>query len=301
MIEHVSPATRLLEKRRQMFEVQEALEVQKQEFNRREEVFQRREEGLRKKDLELQESLVKFSKFLQENDTKRTRAEKKAGDEIKLRHQKENEIDTLVSELEVLREERTKTSEIVDKSMRYQKFLETVIEETDEYHEVPDLLMRHKTLEVTNADLGRSQRLGELNSERARQELQVTIKQKTDEILNLNNKISQLKKELESKERDVLALQSGMDYEMAMASQKTLDYGQVCMATDNLFQRCTVRSTIKHPVHTNPITQLNVIGEYMSDLSSIVKSWRANGGRMQQAGTAVQQQTGANGTAAKDG
>ena len=173
VIEHVSPATRLLEKRRQMFEVQEALEVQKQEFNRREEVFQRREEGLRKKDLELQESLVKFSKFLQENDTKRTRAEKKASDEIKLRHQKENEIDALVRELELLRAERTTTSEVVDKSMRYQKFLETVIEETDEYHEVPDLLMRHKTLEVTNADLGRSQRLGELNSERARQELQV--------------------------------------------------------------------------------------------------------------------------------
>lgn len=267
-----------------MFEVQEALEVQKQEFNRREEVFQRREEGLRKKDLELQESLVKFSKFLQENDTKRTRAEKKASDEIKLRHQKENEIDTLASELDALRAERTTTSEIVDKSMRYQKFLETVIEETDEYHEVPDLLMRHKTLEVTNADLGKSQRLGELNSERARQELQGTIKQKTDEILNLNNKISQLKKELESKERDVLALQSGMDYEMAMASQKTLDYGQVCMATDNLFQRCTVRSTIKHPSHTNPITQLNVIGEYMADLASIVKSWRANGGLVQQKG-----------------
>ena len=187
----------LLEKRRQMFEVQEALDAQKEgapralrtplstlyrhspllvrrtEFQRREATFKRREEMLKKKDLELQESLVKFSKFLQENDTKRTRAEKKAGDEIKLRHQKENEIDTLVSELEVLREERTKTSEIVDKSMRYQKFLETVIEETDEYHEVPDLLMRHKTLEVTNADLGRSQRLGELNSERARQELQV--------------------------------------------------------------------------------------------------------------------------------
>ena len=33
VLEHVSPATRLLEKRRQMFEVQEALENQKQEFN----------------------------------------------------------------------------------------------------------------------------------------------------------------------------------------------------------------------------------------------------------------------------
>lgn len=32
---NVSPATRLLEKRRQMFEVQEALEAQKQEFARK--------------------------------------------------------------------------------------------------------------------------------------------------------------------------------------------------------------------------------------------------------------------------
>jgi len=34
VLEHVAPATRLLEKRRQMFEVQEALEQQKREFFR---------------------------------------------------------------------------------------------------------------------------------------------------------------------------------------------------------------------------------------------------------------------------
>jgi hypothetical protein len=36
ILDHVSPATRLLEKRRQMFEVQEALDAQKEEFARRE-------------------------------------------------------------------------------------------------------------------------------------------------------------------------------------------------------------------------------------------------------------------------
>ena len=66
-LDHVSPATRLLEKRRQMFEVQEALNAQKEDFARREEAFRRREEGLRQKDLELQESLIKFNKFLQYN------------------------------------------------------------------------------------------------------------------------------------------------------------------------------------------------------------------------------------------
>ena len=68
VIDHVSAATRLLEKRRQMFEVQEALNSQKEEFTRREDAFRRREEALRRKDLELQESLIKFNKFLQENE-----------------------------------------------------------------------------------------------------------------------------------------------------------------------------------------------------------------------------------------
>ena len=62
-----------------------------------EEVFKRREEGLKKKDLELQESLIRFSKFLQENDAKRMHALKKALDEKKTREEKEREIEQLVS------------------------------------------------------------------------------------------------------------------------------------------------------------------------------------------------------------
>ena len=62
-----------------------------------EEVFKRREEGLKKKDLELQESLIRFSKFLQENDAKRMHALKKAQDERKTREEKEREVEQLVS------------------------------------------------------------------------------------------------------------------------------------------------------------------------------------------------------------
>ncbi len=131
VLEHVSPATRLLEKRRQMFEVQENLETQKVEFNRKEEVLKRREEGLKKKDLELQESLIRFSKFLQENDSKRTRAEKKAIDEIKLRLSKERDIGDLSRSLAKLQAERDTTSEVADANLRYQKFLEVVLETSD--------------------------------------------------------------------------------------------------------------------------------------------------------------------------
>jgi len=65
MINYVTPATRLLEKRRQMFEIQEALDARKEEFLRRDDAFRRREDMLKRKDQELQESMIKFNKFLQ--------------------------------------------------------------------------------------------------------------------------------------------------------------------------------------------------------------------------------------------
>ena len=63
-LDQASAANRLLEKRRQMFEVQEAMIIQKEESNRREDAFKVREEGLRMKDHLLQGSLTKFNKFL---------------------------------------------------------------------------------------------------------------------------------------------------------------------------------------------------------------------------------------------
>ena len=63
-LDQTTAANRLLEKRRQMFEVQEAMSIQKEESDRREDAFKLREDGLRLKDQMLQESLTKFNKFL---------------------------------------------------------------------------------------------------------------------------------------------------------------------------------------------------------------------------------------------
>ena len=92
-----------------------------------------------------------------------------------------------------------------------------------------------------------------------------------DEVLNLNNEIARLKKVLETAEREVVDMAENRDTALQTASQKTLDHGQVCMATDNLFLRCSKRSNVNHPNYTNPLEQLHVIGDYMSDLSEIVK------------------------------
>ncbi len=44
---------------------------------------------------------------------------------------------------------------------------------------------------------------------------------------------------------------------------------QVCMSTDNLFQRCRQRSKVAHGNVTNPLLQLEAIGNFVSDLGAI--------------------------------
>jgi len=84
-----------------MFEVQEALDAQKELYLRHKDAFRRREEALRRKDVELQDSLIKFNKFLQENESKRKRAITRVAEER--RHIELKELD-----IERLREQRHK-------------------------------------------------------------------------------------------------------------------------------------------------------------------------------------------------
>ncbi len=68
-----------------------------------------------------------------------------------------------------------------------------------------------------------------------------------------------------------------------MASHKTLEYGQVVLSTDNIFNRCRGRSKIAYPPESNPLQQLDVVGNYVSDLGAIVRQHRAEALRRSQA------------------
>ncbi|OWZ11969.1 hypothetical protein PHMEG_00014940 [Phytophthora megakarya] len=239
-LDHVSPATRLLEKRRQMFEVQEALDAQKEEFARREDAFHRREEGLRKKDLELQESLIKFNKFLQENESKRNRAVKRASDEVKQRLTKEQEVAKLQTQLAVLQRESDALGAQVRHHLKYTRYLELVQEAVPEdYPEVSDLVNRYHTLRETNRDLSRNQITHEEESESKRLEFAAFQKERANEILTFNNRIAALQRALEREELLGVRLQHETDATLRATTQKTLALGQIIMAIGNLLQRCT--------------------------------------------------------------
>jgi len=238
-LDHVSPATRLLEKRRQMFEVQEALDAQKEDYARREDAFRRREDGLRKKDLELQESLIKFNKFLQENESKRNRAIKRAADEKKQRELKEVEIDALRLKLAACGAEATQLADTVGRNMKYTQYLQAVQEEVEEdYQELGDLINRFVTLKDANGYLMAQQEQHEEQTDATRIEFATYAKTRTDEIFNGNNEVASLQQDLEDRVRVKQRLQNSVDDAIRATSHKTLVLGQVLLAVENLRQRC---------------------------------------------------------------
>ena len=243
-LDHVSPATRLLEKRRQMFEVQEALDAQKEEFARREDAFRRREEALRKKDLELQESLIKFNKFLQENESKRNRAIKRAGDEKKQREVKENEILKLkATYLDKMGEEKIMKDSVL-KNIKYQSFLTDVVEfvqgTSEDFPEVQDLLNRYKTLRDANNDLTKRQIHHDQENEAKRAEFSQFSKERTNDVLNRNNEIASLQNSLEVCGVRTLKMQNNVDSSIRNMSDKVLQLGQMLASIENLLERCAM-------------------------------------------------------------
>ena len=69
-LKHACDATRMLNKRRQLFDIKERFAVEKAMYDERCEVLRQREEELSKRDLEFQTKLIRFNLFIKENELK---------------------------------------------------------------------------------------------------------------------------------------------------------------------------------------------------------------------------------------
>lgn len=247
MFDHVSPATRLLEKRRQMFEVQEALNSQKEEFSRREDAFRRREDGLRRKDLELQESLIKFNKFLQENESKKNRALKRAAEEKKQREIKELEILKLESQLKNKLREESMLKEEVEKNLKYQDYLENIVQTMSKFFpEISDILNRYKTLHKANIDLTEKHHVDEAENDGIQAQYISYRKNKENQVLSDSNAIAEMQLIYEQRKTKTMRVQAELEKVTLDASEKSLELGQVISSVSNILERCEESFRVRH-------------------------------------------------------
>ena len=136
---------------------------------------------------------------------------------------------------------------------RYQHYLEKVLEASEGYHEVADLMARDATLASTHADLNSrlatsaaaaeavrcaqhflqwlscrsGNRITGMLSFVRRNDLQEYRKTKADELVNLNNSVAVLKEQLERVREESRALDAGRSTRAAATSAYKLEHGQV--------------------------------------------------------------------------
>nr|XP_002128459.1 coiled-coil domain-containing protein 42 homolog [Ciona intestinalis] len=268
--DHLTPATRLLEKRREMAEVEQALTAQKEEFQMKMESLQQRREELERKEHQLKESLLKFDKFLKENDSKRARAIKKAHDERELRRGKEKDIERLQEDIERLSKERERYQKKLEKNSIFQKYMERVQESTDEFSEIREIIGRYDTLVATHVDLMKRDLKNQDAIEEEKGRLVKFTEEKSNEILYYNNQLAQMQTRLDQAQSKAVKWESKWTHIQNTAAKKTLLLGQIKIATLNLFQLVNkhLKQQATVPIE-NTSLQLDKIQMFIQDLSQI--------------------------------
>lgn len=280
--DHLTPATRLLEKRREMAEVEQALAAQKEEFQMKMESLQQRREELERKEYQLKESLLKFDKFLKENDSKRARAVKKANDERELKKQKDKEIAKLEDENDQLTRQKDRLQKKLEKFAIFHRYMEKALEAGEEFHELRDIIARWDTLTATHQDLLERDQKNQEMMETQRADLMKYVDEKDNEILGFNNKLSGLQTKLDDAQSEAVQWESVWNHIKNTAAKKTLLLGRIKMATHNLYQLVK-----KHQKQAGAADETNdqliQIQTFVQDLNQITSEIK----KMELSGTSV--------------
>uniref|UniRef100_A0A8C4YE57 Cilia and flagella associated protein 73 n=1 Tax=Gopherus evgoodei TaxID=1825980 RepID=A0A8C4YE57_9SAUR len=232
--DYLTPATRLLEKRRELAEVEQALLAQKEVNPMKMESLQQRQKELQHKEGQFKEAIFKFDKFLKDNDSKRSRALHKVSEQRKQVVQKAVEAMRLRQEIARLLVER-------------------------------DRLQRRLPLY-----LGSREAMAEKQAQ-----LQQYLEQSNNEIMQLNNQLAVLQAQQEQARAKVHQWESKWTEIQNTAAKKTLQLGQIKMATLNLFQLVTKQMKLQVDVPLEDTeTQLDTVQLCMLDLADILADLR---------------------------
>lgn len=244
------PETRMLEIRRQAFEAQRALVQGKEDTIAHESKMHVAEEELHKRDLELQETMLRMTTIIQENDAKRARAEKRLQEEKKLIITKSKEITDnqqqvhdLYTEIHVLEHRKDKLSKYYEYLANYQAL------HPQEFNDIATIVARHHTLRTAQNDLLAEQ--GKLLNELeiSRKNLSKIIKSKSTQALENDNILGKMRERLDNARALTIRLTQGADEAILTRSNKTYELCLALQSIHNLYNRCskgTFGSGINH-------------------------------------------------------
>eukprot|EP01086_Lenisia_limosa_P011233 TRINITY_DN36711_c0_g1_i1.p1 TRINITY_DN36711_c0_g1~~TRINITY_DN36711_c0_g1_i1.p1 ORF type:complete len:337 (+),score=68.33 TRINITY_DN36711_c0_g1_i1:16-1026(+) len=265
-------STLLIQKKKEMAEVQAELERKREEFFLRMARCQEKEDDLLVKQGAIQEQVLRFEKFLNDNDAKRVRASRKAAEEIKLREEKEDQLTLLRTELQRLEVLHMKKKLLLERLSRFEQYLESVITESSDFPEIMAILNRHRTLTAANTDLLTGSRQDFKASEKLRAESQAWVKEAQNMTLLANSKVAELQQELDRRKAEYATTDSALQDQEGLLKGRWREAGEVNMAVDNLYSRCVEgRAEAQEPLSLHE--KLLVIQQRLQDVGDIVSKF----------------------------
>ncbi|CAD2219514.1 flagellar associated protein [Angomonas deanei] len=273
-LDNITAAAKL---RRNVAEVQQELEMKREEYAQRMNRVREGETQLAKDRQELQDTLVQYYKFIQESEVKRSRASKKAVTEEKQRMEREEQIQQLNEQLEELEHKNAEAKERYGEYLRYQTFLEEVLgrNEGDEYHEPKDIISRWMTLQDNTKVLQHRKTLLEEDLLRNKNALAVARQRRTNENVSLQNQLNELQMTLENLQKTIKLRQDELDRQLKHKSATSRTISHLSMAVRNLRDRCALWTAKysgrgKGETTSDVLQQLNTIGDCLEDFQSVV-------------------------------
>ncbi|XP_034528618.1 cilia- and flagella-associated protein 73 isoform X4 [Ailuropoda melanoleuca] len=197
-VDHLPPVLRLLEKRQELVDADLALQAQKEVFQTMMAAQKQRWEQVEQKERELKGSFVRFDKFLQDTEARRSRALRRAAEERLQASRQEAEALRLRAQLEELLRERARLQRRLERLEPCARLLGGVLEQLPEFQEVPELVARFDGLADMQAALRLTERQRVAELEEARARLQRLREAGQDELLGQGQRRAQLLERLEA-------------------------------------------------------------------------------------------------------
>eukprot|EP00760_Papus_ankaliazontas_P000721 PhM_4_TR10197/c0_g1_i1/m.29449 len=262
---------------REIKEVQQLLINKRGEYTERMERVREREEDLKKRRAQLQDRLVEFYRFIQENQVKRNRALNKLDQEKAAKEDKHQQIIKLRQDLDRLEHEKQDMRERFHKFLRYQKYLEDVMNYNEEnYTDTNDIILRGKTLEDNHKELQQRRKYLQREKDDQKTLLGTKKKRKEDENLEMQHQLDNLQTEFGDVQKEVKAMQDSIDKGVETKGRATKEIGQVRMAVRNLYDRCAefnkmFRIRSQEDQDKDVLNQLQYIGYCLDDYMRLME------------------------------
>ncbi|XP_051750249.1 coiled-coil domain-containing protein 42 homolog isoform X2 [Ctenopharyngodon idella] len=256
----------LLEVREECASVTGALEAQKEEMQMKRESLRERDENMKKKEEKLKKSILKYNKFLQENDARRLRGIKKSEAERAQIRLKELEIQKLKTENEALLARKELLEERVGKAIRYQEFLERAAKMSGK--SIGQVIDRLQALRSIHKELLENQTALEKERERTKRELMQYINKQRTVLLHYNNQLHQQQTQLDSIRLEAYKWELKLKHFRSTAAKEMLHFVQLKTTIHNIYQMITHTRRISVDTE-DTFKQLEMIQKYFQLMGAI--------------------------------